>query len=311
VTSGPRPALPLPDVTILADAPLPVALFDVDLVRQWANPAFDRLAADVSAAAYGAVPAGRAWVPDVDCEQVAELLAGTRDTVVTEFAERPLSLASDDGRPDVTRYWTATFFAVRGDDGTAAGVAVIVYERTQAVLRERALTHRATHDALTGLPNRQELYERLAAAQARTGRSDGALVLLLLDLDEFKSINDRLGHLAGDQVLVEVAGRLRRVVRDGDTVARLGGDEFALVCEGLSGPGDVAAMVTRTAAAVAEPMVVANRTIAVNASIGTAVVRPDEIVEQVVARADRAMYAVKTTAPPAAEGRRPVPAALR
>ena len=93
------------------------------------------------------------------------------------------------------------------------------------------MRHEALHDPLTGLANRTLLRDRLEHALARSAREDLPTGVLFIDLDEFKDVNDRYGHAAGDAVLVELAGRLRAAVRPADTVARLGGDEFIVVCE--------------------------------------------------------------------------------
>src|SRR5256714_4846884 len=96
---------------------------------------------------------------------------------------------------------------------------------------EQDLTHRAFHDPLTDLPNRSLLMDRLSQALARSGRRQSSVVVLFIDLDQFKVINDELGHDVGDQLLATIAGRLRGVTRAHDTVARFAGDEFVMLCE--------------------------------------------------------------------------------
>src|SRR5207237_4681010 len=103
-----------------------------------------------------------------------------------------------------------------------------VTERKEA---EQQLVHQALHDALTGLPNRALFLDRLGLALSRLERRPSLGAVFFLDLDYFKVVNDSLGHSAGDHVLVAVAERLQRSLRDGDTAARLGGDEFAILCE--------------------------------------------------------------------------------
>ena len=112
--------------------------------------------------------------------------------------------------------------------------------RTPRTTWRTQLQHQALHDPLTGLPNRALVMDRIDNALGRSARRGSMLAVLLLDLDDFKSVNDSLGHGRGDDLLAELALRFERVVRDGDTVARLGGDEFVVVCEDVAGEHDVA-----------------------------------------------------------------------
>jgi diguanylate cyclase (GGDEF)-like protein len=151
------------------------------------------------------------------------------------------------------------------------------------------LSHQAFHDALTGLPNRALFLRRTAEAMTRT---DVRPAVVLVDLDGFKNVNDTLGHAAGDQLLREVADRLRECVRDGDTVARLGGDEFALVLPGNTGPEALAAS-RRLIEAVTSPMTIDRQEITVSASIGIAELDDQRTADDLLADADIAMYAAK------------------
>jgi diguanylate cyclase (GGDEF)-like protein len=158
-----------------------------------------------------------------------------------------------------------------------------------------ALAHRATHDQLTGLVNRQELHARLdAALRQRTGRLGP--VVHFLDLDGFKPVNDAYGHATGDRVLVEVAKRLAATARPGDTVARLGGDEFIVLCEELETVGDAEQVAARLAAAVAAPMPGMPADVRVGASVGTAYagLLHAPTGDDLLAAADLAMYEAKT-----------------
>jgi diguanylate cyclase (GGDEF)-like protein/PAS domain S-box-containing protein len=127
-------------------------------------------------------------------------------------------------------------------------------------------------DALTGLSNRVALMDRLEVALARTARTEFVLAVLFCDLDEFKAINDTLGHDAGDRMLQQVATRLQVRARRSDTVARIGGDEFVIVCEGLSGYDNATEMATQIRDAVGQPMELAGTPTRVSVSIGIAVV---------------------------------------
>ena len=148
---------------------------------------------------------------------------------------------------------------------------------------ESELAHRALHDALTGLPNRALLADRLRLALSRLRRTHAAVAVLFLDLDGFKAINDALGHAAGDQFLVEVADRLRGVLRGGDTAARLGGDEFVVLCEGVAGVDEARAIAARVVEEVPGGV-----------SVGVALaVDGTEEPDALVRAADAAMYVAK------------------
>ena len=116
----------------------------------------------------------------------------------------------------------------------ATSYVVIGADRDAAVALQETMTYRAMHDELTGLPNRALLFDRLSHAMVSARRRKSPLALLFIDLDDFKAINDTLGHVAGDALLVEVAERLTSVLRQDDTLARLSGDEFVIICENLS-----------------------------------------------------------------------------
>jgi diguanylate cyclase (GGDEF)-like protein/PAS domain S-box-containing protein len=134
-----------------------------------------------------------------------------------------------------------SIMAVRGRDGLICNYVGTASELTQRKLAEDKIEHLASYDALTNLPNRQLMLDRLARALTRSQRHarDGAV--LLIDMDNFKTLNDSLGHVVGDQLLVEVAARLTLCIREGDTLARLGGDEFGVILEDLE-PGEAAAV---------------------------------------------------------------------
>ncbi len=182
------------------------------------------------------------------------------------------------------------------DDPAVGGLVLTMRDVTAQVQLETELTHQAFHDALTGLANRQLFTDRIAHAleQRVEGDLDGReLVVLFCDLDEFKVVNDSLGHGVGDQVLVEVAKRASAIARRGDTVARLGGDEFAILLEqtDLRAAQDVA---DRLQIALREPMTIDGRIITIKASIGLAEAVPGELTgEEALRNADVAMYLAK------------------
>jgi len=158
---------------------------------------------------------------------------------------------------------------------------------------EERLTRQALHDSLTGLPNRTLFADRVRMATAR--RSAQGFAIIYLDLDGFKLVNDTLGHAAGDNVLIDVARRLERLLRAGDTLARLGGDEFALLCEGV-GEADAKTIADRVISALTKPIVVQDREIIQAASIGIALYGPGVSVQEpdvMLGEADMAMYRAK------------------
>ncbi len=187
------------------------------------------------------------------------------------------------------RWAHAKFVPLDSPDGRTGWIATIedITDRRRA---EGQLAHQATHDALTALPNRLLLEDRLNQAVGRMKRDEASITLLFIDLDQFKEVNDTYGHKTGDEVLVEVAYRLRQVVRDVDTVARLGGDEFVAVCESL--PDDeIEAIVGRIAEAIAVPMIIEGSRVSIGASVGAATTTELSVdVAELLSRADQAMY---------------------
>jgi diguanylate cyclase (GGDEF)-like protein len=172
------------------------------------------------------------------------------------------------------------------------GVHIICVRDASGELRaRRELEHRALHDPLTKLPNRELLLDRLAVALARRVRQDTSVGVAFIDLDDFKQINDEHGHVVGDELLVSVAQRLLREVRDGDTVARYGGDEFVVVCEDLASEQIAGPLGQRLAASVAQPVTVGGQLLRVGASIGVVVEsNPATDPAALLARADAEMY---------------------
>jgi diguanylate cyclase (GGDEF)-like protein/PAS domain S-box-containing protein len=217
---------------------------------------------------------------------VEELVSGKLDSYQAEHRfERPDgsyvwglvrgSLVQDeDGRPD--------YLVFQMEDVTA---------RKEAEVR---LAHQALHDHLTGLPNRVLLRDHLQLAGFRARRNGTHLAVLFVDVDDFKEVNDTLGHVVGDKVLMEIAARLTGCLRETDTAARLGGDEFVLLCEDLRDPPGVGAVVTRVLDALAPPITVAGRQIRVTASVGVTTDAGVATPEELIGEADTAMYRAKT-----------------
>ena len=172
------------------------------------------------------------------------------------------------------------------------GVRGVVMDGVDAT-EQLDLAHRALHDPLTGVANRVLLTDRLTHSMSRLDRSRRPLMVAYVDLDRFKSVNDKLGHDMGDAVLVEVASRLTVSVRPGDTVARLGGDEFVIVCPDLPDAGLADDLAQRLIAAVAEPMKLGAESRVITASVGLVLVHRTLDVDQVLRAADAAMYRAK------------------
>jgi diguanylate cyclase (GGDEF)-like protein/PAS domain S-box-containing protein len=178
-------------------------------------------------------------------------------------------------------------------NASVKGVVVNGRDVTERKALEDELAHQAFHDPLTSLANRALFRNRVEHALARSGRDKGPVAVMFLDLDNFKTINDSLGHAAGDLVLFEVARRLRGCLRPGDTAARLGGDEFGVLLE-PEAAHDIRAVAERILAALVPAFSVQQKEVAIRASIGIAVSGgPDESAEEILRNADVAMYAAK------------------
>ncbi|HLL39517.1 MAG TPA: diguanylate cyclase [Rubrobacteraceae bacterium] len=158
---------------------------------------------------------------------------------------------------------------------------------------QRQLEHKASHDHLTDLPNRTMFYEHLERALVRAQRQGSKVALLLMDLDDFKIINDSFGHRTGDKVLVEVAGRLKGFLRGADICARLGGDEFTVLLEDVARASDALRVAERYQAQLRVPLSVDEQRLYTSASIGIAV-GAEEQPEELVHAADLAMYQAKS-----------------
>jgi diguanylate cyclase (GGDEF)-like protein/PAS domain S-box-containing protein len=177
-------------------------------------------------------------------------------------------------------------------DGERAMI-VCASDVTDRVRLQRELEHQAFHDALTGLPNRSLFGDRLEHAHQRLSRGLGCYAVLMLDLDNFKTVNDGLGHAAGDALLVEVSRRLATWVRAGDTAARLGGDEFAVLLEDLADPAGATNAADGIREAFRAPFSVGGRVLTITATIGVATSSGGGAATDVVRNADAALYVGK------------------
>ncbi|WP_096701589.1 EAL domain-containing protein [Magnetospirillum sp. 15-1] len=196
---------------------------------------------------------------------------------------------------DGSLFWEyATISPIRDDDGTVTHFMAVKENITQRKETELQLVHQATHDTLTGLPNRVLLEDRVYHAIEVAKREGGRIGLMFLDLDRFKIVNDSLGHVAGDQLLKVVADRLRHTLRRSDTVARLGGDEFVVVLTHFQSSSELAEVAEKIAAALDEPVELSGHKVHVGASIGIALYPDDgDNFNALMKDADTAMYRAK------------------
>ncbi len=181
----------------------------------------------------------------------------------------------------------------RLSDPAIEGVVLSMRDISERKGLEDELRRRAFHDSLTGLANRALFEDRLAHALARARRQEHPVAVLFLDLDDFKTINDSLGHSSGDELLRAAATRIADVARITDTAARLGGDEFAVLLELIDGDGDAELVARRLLEELAPPITVGDRELRVGASIGVAVSDGGLTVDELLRNADTAMYVAK------------------
>ena len=232
---------------------------------------------------------------DISCQLYVE--AGRREEFLRlmETAGEVVNFESEVYRKDGQRIWISeNAHVVSSEHGR-----FLYYEGTVQDISERKhyqqqLEMQANFDALTGLPNRALLYDRLKQSVARAARAQSRLAVVFIDLDNFKFINDNLGHDAGDQLLKTVAGRIAGSIRKLDTVARLGGDEFVLILNDLDSEEGLWTLLERIRLKTSQPVLLQEHSCNVSASMGVALYPRDGVDEQTLLRhADVAMYAAK------------------
>jgi len=187
-----------------------------------------------------------------------------------------------------------------GDDGKVHGYVMLFSDITEKKEDEKKIYKQANYDALTGLPNRHMFRDRLEHEIRQTDRARLSLALLLIDLDQFKEINDTLGHLVGDVLLVEAALRISACTRESDTVARLGGDEFTVILSRVTDPKHVEMIAQKIIERLADPFQLGDSVVYVSASVGITVYPQDAVdveenleVVELLKNADQAMYVAK------------------
>ncbi|NAZ86500.1 diguanylate cyclase domain-containing protein [Kineococcus indalonis] len=243
------------------------------------------------------VEVGSDWSQQVHGEHRAAFVEAVHEMVerVRDGRDAHWHAEVQHGEGEVWLELAASAWPTWREDGRAGEVAAVVQvvDVTQRRLVQRKLREAALHDALTGLPNRTLLEDRLRHALGAASRSGRRVALLYCDLDDFKPVNDTGGHAAGDHVLIGVAQRLGAAVRPGDTVARLGGDEFAVVCPDLPDASAAEAVAERIVAAMAEPFRVAGWEFPVGISVGLSIAARGADAHRVLQEADAAMYEAK------------------
>jgi diguanylate cyclase (GGDEF)-like protein/PAS domain S-box-containing protein len=233
---------------------------------------------------------GTGWMASVHPDDLDHVVEHVAAVLEGEDREAQARLVREDG----TVRTTVIRFAHLFTPGVGAGFVGTIEDITDRLAFEAQLAHQANHDPLTGLPNRTKLAQYVEE-RFRPGDTDGAsrLACLFLDLDNFKVVNDSLGHAAGDELLVEVAARLRATVRPGDLVARFGGDEFVVVCEGVS-EDDAVHLAQRIAVALTRPVRLGGVDVRPGASVGvTAQTAEHADAQELIRDCDIAMYQAK------------------
>lgn len=231
------------------------------------------------------------WVHDDSITLVPSRAAAIRERGSLLFQSRG---ASKD-RSEIHTEVHARVVEFRGEEV----IVSVVRDVTERVLAHEQIRHLAFHDRLTGLANRVKLEDDLHAALASADRHSDLVGVIYLDLDDFKPVNDVLGHAGGDDVLRAVAARVRMCVRECDTVARLGGDEFLVLVSRMVQRDDLAVVARKIEECIGLPiMVEGGRTARVTASAGLATYVPGEAAEDLINRADHAMYQAKQAGVP-------------
>ena len=271
---------------VFNQAAIAIALLDLDGFFVEVNPAVERL---LGYDGVGLV--GRRWdafSPPEDRENAAQIITGLqlkdRETV---------SLEQRFVRADGRVLWTMLTISRVENPCGSAGVIAMLQDITERRALEAQLTWQAFHDPLTNLANRALFRERVDRALNQRGASTGSVAVLFLDLDNFKTVNDSMGHAAGDQLLFEVGRRLLNATRGCDTVARLGGDEFAILIDNVRVAADCVRVADRIQQSMQEPVQLDDAEVTVSASIGIVRDAGNESADDILRNADVAMYNAK------------------
>lgn len=273
---------------LVEHAPDIISRFNTELRYVYVNPAIEK-ATGISAQTF----IGKTHAELKMSEEVCQIWEQKLRQVFTTRKENEFDFSLP--TPSGTRYYHTRLVPELANDGAVDFVLSIARNITALKQAEAQLIHDAFHDALTGLPNRVLFMERLERSLVRTKRHTGCMfAVLFLDLDRFKVINDSLGHMIGDQLLIAIARRLETCLRSGDTVARLGGDEFTILLDDLKHVNDIKFVVERIHEELTSPFNLSEHEVFTTASIGIALStsnydRPEELLRD----ADIAMYRAK------------------
>ena len=271
--------------TLVQDTSDAILIIGDDGKVRYATPSATSIFGDIS------VEGAYLWdlVKDDEREEVSRALTRVREHVGRASYYEDMRITR---RDDVRVQVQVRCSDLRGDN-TVGGLVLTLRDVTAQRQLEDELKHRAFHDALTGLPNRLLFQDRTASGLARTHRDGTTAGVLFVDLDDFKVVNDTMGHSVGDELLVASGLRLSAVVRDSGLVARLGGDEFALLIENVADSAAVDAFAERIVQAFGEPFVLADGSVVSTATVGVATTQDSADVDELLRHADLALYAAK------------------
>jgi diguanylate cyclase (GGDEF)-like protein/PAS domain S-box-containing protein len=274
-------------ITALEAAANGIVITDKSGTIQWVNPAFTQLTGYTEAEIVGQktsiLKSG---------EHDDDFYKGLWETIIAGGVWKGLMV---NRRKDGTSYVEEqTITPVSGAAGEISYFIAIKQDVSNRVRAEKELEYQATHDPITNLPNYMLFYDRLKHAIQKAMRCEVNIGVLFLDLDDFKAVNDALGHAAGDELLRVVARRLQETTRKSDTVARVGGDEFTLILEELDKPEDAGKVAHKIIRALLEPYPIEGNDVCIGVSVGVSVYPRDGVdAATLVNNADEAMYRAK------------------
>ncbi|MEI6693727.1 MAG: EAL domain-containing protein [Actinomycetes bacterium] len=269
---------------LLHDASDVIAVLDSDLHISYVTPAVSRLIGPTADSLQGSN-----WLDLVHPQDQSLVERTIRHSHDSRTSRTEVRLVTDSGEERFVE-----MSATRFEDETGTGFTVSCHDYTRRYELEQQLKHQAFHDALTGLANRSLLQERLRQAIDHSRRTNKDFAVMFIDLDDFKNVNDSLGHAVGDSLLRSVARRLRATLRTIDTPARLGGDEFAVLLEEVDDRLEVERVAARVVDALAQPVRIGGSELLVAASVGVAYGNgSSKDIEDIMRNADLALYEAK------------------